>query len=65
MIVIKSILTPALTCINLPPEIKAPKSKPAKRTPIGCDLPKRATAIASKPILAENPGEAQPNTPLI
>ena len=63
--VIKSRLTPADTCISLPPATSAPKSILEKNTPMGCARPSKATAIASKPIPAENPLVARPNTPEI
>ena len=63
MMAIRSIDTPALTCICRPPAWRAPKRMPAKSTPTGCDRPRRATAMASKPMPAEKLGEARPRTP--
>jgi hypothetical protein len=51
----RSMETPASTCICRPPASSAPKRSPAKSTPTGCERPRSATAIASKPMPARSP----------
>ncbi len=63
MMAMRSMLTPAETCICRPPASSAPNSSPASSTPIGCPRPSSATAMASKPMPAEKFGEARPSTP--